>query len=80
MPLSDSTEPASPVLDSVAETNAFRDDAGFRHEALRWVHQALSDLDRAIEAGHGDTARLLLRRIQHVLNAPALPSDSEGAF
>jgi hypothetical protein len=45
------------------------DDADFRHESLRWIHQALADLDHAIEAGRNDTARRLLHRIQDVLEA-----------
>ena len=45
------------------------DDAAFRHESLRWIHQALADLDCAIEAGRSDTARELLHRIQDVLQA-----------
>jgi hypothetical protein len=52
------------------------EDVLFRLEALRWLQQALSDLDRAIELGRGDTARVLLHRIQDVLQAPAIQDDS----
>jgi hypothetical protein len=52
------------------------EDACFRLEALRWIHQALADLDRAIELGQGDTAKVLLHRIQDVLHTPAVQADS----
>ena len=48
-----------------------------RVEALRWIHQALSDIDRAIETGHHDTAKRLLHRVQDVLDLPAVSPDVE---
>jgi hypothetical protein len=63
-----------PLSSAVVSTTALPDpgdddDAAFRHESLRWIHQALTDLDCAIEAGRSDTARELLHRIQDVLQA-----------
>jgi hypothetical protein len=55
------------------------EETGFRLEALRWVHQALSDFDQAIATGRTQTAKQLLRRIQDVLLTPAGPSCSKPA-
>jgi hypothetical protein len=53
------------------------DEAKIRLEALRWIHQALSDIDRAIEAGRNDTAKQLLHRVQDVLHMPGVQPDSD---
>ena len=70
-------DPPSPEPMSSLEADATDEDVAFRQEALRWIHEALSDLDRAIQVGRNDTAKLLLHRIQDVLYAPATRSDSK---
>jgi hypothetical protein len=57
------------AVSTAATSDQDDDDVAFRHESLRWIHQALADLDCAIEAGRSDTARELLHRIQDVLQA-----------
>ena len=53
------------------------DDTDVRLEALKWMNGALSDLDRAIEAGRTETAKELLRRLKHVLDTlDAAPESS----
>ncbi len=71
-PDSEGTSNLAPI-----STNLEDADAPIRLEALKWIHQALADIDRAIETGHTATAKQLLHRIQHVLDMPAIQSDDE---
>jgi hypothetical protein len=71
------TDQARPVPPSFDEDEDMDEDACFRLEALRWIHQALADLDRAIELGQGDTAKVLLHRIQDVLHTPAVADSTD---
>jgi hypothetical protein len=52
------------------------DDTDVRVEALKWMTGALSDLDRAIEAGQTETAKKLLQRLRHVLDTLEAPPES----
>jgi hypothetical protein len=58
------------------------DDDGFeaaraRVQALNWIRQTLSDVDRAMEAGKNSLAQELLRRVQRVLEMPDIQTDPD---
>ena len=58
------------------------DDEGFevsraRVQALTWIRQTLSDVDRAMETGKHAVAKELLRRVQRVLEMPDIQTDPD---
>jgi hypothetical protein len=65
-------EPESPAEDDLPEA------ARARQGALVWVRQALSDIDRAMEAENTDAAQMLLHRVQDVLDMLAVRLEPTG--
>jgi hypothetical protein len=73
--------PKQPTRLDPAEEDDGLDASRARVQALIWIRQTLSDVDRAMEAGKNSVAKELLRRVQRVLELPDIqtdPDDDDG--